>query len=117
VLVLAVTALLCAAALAVAALGAAVLTRHRGALAADAAALAAAAQVSAGTSACAVARELAEGNGARLVRCRVTGAVVDVTVVVPPPRWATWLGHVRLNARAGPAETYPEKYAPVGLAS
>jgi len=104
VLVLAAICVLVLATAVVTGLAGAVSTRHRAALAADAAALAAAAAVSGPLAPCETARSLAAANGAELVRCRLDGPVADVTVAAPPPWWGAWLGGIRLNARAGPAD-------------
>lgn len=118
VLVLALAASMLAAGIVASAVGGAVLVRHRAALAADAAALAAAIRLSAGDpSACTRAGELARANGATLVQCSVHAAVVDVAVTVAAAGWLAWLPPTRLNARAGPAETYGEEPAPVDRSS
>ena len=93
----------------------AVNARHYAAVAADAAALAAASHATAGPGvACERAARVARANGVRLQACALDGAVasvaVEATVRLP------WIGHggaVRLNARAGPAETNRDKAAPV----
>lgn len=98
--------------------GVTVQLRHRGAFAADAAALAAAVRSTDGsTAACAVAAEVARADGARLTSCTVQGSVADVAVEVGLPRWLLWSAPVRLNARAGPAETYPDEPAPLDAPS
>lgn len=98
--------------------GAAVQLRHRGAFAADAAALAAAVRSPDGsTAACAVAAEVARAGGGRLTSCAVHGSIADVIVEVECPRWLQWSAPIRLNARAGPAETYPDEPAPLGAPS
>lgn len=62
-------------------LGQAVAVRHRAGGAADLAALAAADRAFNGQGrACAVARRVAEAQGARLIRCAVVGEVADVSV-------------------------------------
>jgi secretion/DNA translocation related TadE-like protein len=79
---------------AVARLGSAVAEKSRANNAADAAALAAAGDIALGrppTHACAVARETAGENGARLLTCRSTAAAAVVTVA---------LGAARAEARA-----------------
>jgi len=50
--------------------------------------------------------ELARANHGRLVACTLRGSVADVTVSAAAGGWLGWLPAVRLNARAGPAETY-----------
>jgi secretion/DNA translocation related TadE-like protein len=83
--------------------GLAALARHHAESAADLAALGAASQaVQGAVDACAVARSVAERNTARLTGCRLSGAVVTVTVACPLSgglgRW-----QARAEARAGPA--------------
>jgi secretion/DNA translocation related TadE-like protein len=118
VLVLAVASALLAAGVVGSAVGGAVLLRHRAASAADAAALAAAMRADAGPgAACARGAALARANGGRLVSCSVHGPVADVSVAVSAGGWLSWLPAVRLNARAGPAETYREEPAPLDRAS
>lgn len=85
---------------------AAVQVRHRAGAAADAAALAAAAEGGLDpTAACASARIAADRVGAQVRSCAVAGpyAMVSVTVVPPPP--LSWAGAVVARARAGPADT------------
>ncbi len=78
--------------------------RHRAQGAADAAALASAADVLAGPEgACERARQLAAANGARLERCAVAHSIADVTVSIELPGALRSLGPVRARARAGPA--------------
>jgi secretion/DNA translocation related TadE-like protein len=102
-----------------AALAQAVEVRHRAAVAADAGAIAAASRLADGTSgACAVAARVVSADRADLQSCTAVGSVVTVTVQVAAK--LPWLGPVqtvRLNARAGPAETFGEKPAPVVPAS
>lgn len=84
----------------------AVQTRHHAGAAADAAALAAAAEGGLDPAAgCAAARLAADRAGARLTGCTMTGpyAVVTVEVSAPPP--LAWAGDVSGRARAGPADT------------
>ena len=89
---------LCVVFAAVLGLGKAVAVRHRSAAAADLAALAAAAGALEGQqAACAQARQVAEEQGARLVRCAVQGEVADLTAAVP---WGPYEPSIR--ARAGP---------------
>ena len=103
VLVLAVCGAVTAAAALLAGTGVAAVTRHRAALAADAAALAAAADVTLlPGSVCASAAKALAANGARLVECRVDGAVVVVRARVSAPRWIGWAGAAEGRARAGP---------------
>jgi len=118
VLVLAISAAVLAAGAIGSAVGGATLLRHRAATAADAAALGAAMQADIGVqAACARAAQLARDNRATLVACTVHGAVADVSVAVSAGGWLAWLPVVRLNARAGPAETYREKPAPLDRSS
>ena len=114
VLVIAVAASVLAAGVVGSALGGAIVVRHRAATAVDAAALAAALDVAAGDEpACARAARLARANAASLAGCTFHGAVVDVSITASAGGWLGWLPTVRLNARAGPAETYREKPAPL----
>ncbi|HVX70117.1 MAG TPA: Rv3654c family TadE-like protein [Mycobacteriales bacterium] len=77
--------------------------RHRAEAAADAAALAAAADVLAGeAAACDRARDLAAANGAQLRTCSVADSISDLTVVIPLPGALRPLGPVTARARAGP---------------
>ena len=84
--------------------GAAVVTRHRAASAADLAALAAAGQAVAGNpSACVIAARVAEANAAELTRCEVgPGAVVDVEVRVAARLGGLGVREAVGRARAGP---------------
>lgn len=78
--------------------------RHRGDAAADMAALAGAARVSAGSGgACERAREIAVASGAEVSKCRVQGDVVDVWVTVDL-KVPMGMGNMRVvsRARAGP---------------
>jgi secretion/DNA translocation related TadE-like protein len=78
--------------------------RHRAQGAADAAALASAADALAGPAgACERARQLASANGARLEQCSVAHSIADVTVAIDLPGVLRSLGPVRARARAGPA--------------
>lgn len=75
---------------------------HRARLAADLAAIAAAARLQETADpggACTRAESLAASNRARLTGCVVNGAVVDVRVEVDP---ATWPAPATARARAGP---------------
>ncbi|WP_338072165.1 Rv3654c family TadE-like protein [Actinomadura coerulea] len=80
--------------------------RHRGEAAADMAALAGAARVAdGGGAACARAGEIAATSGARVVRCRVRGEVVEVSVAVEAPMLMGLKGRLIVSrARAGPVE-------------
>jgi secretion/DNA translocation related TadE-like protein len=83
----------------------AVFAHTAAAVAADAAALAAAGSSLRGAdSACRAAADVAAADHAALLRCVVDGAVADVTVRCPAPRWLAWAGASTLNARAGPAD-------------
>jgi secretion/DNA translocation related TadE-like protein len=104
VLALGLVAVLASLVLVCAALGAAIVARHRAAAAADLAALAAADR-SLGRAPgvpCAVAGEVTQANDARLTGCRVDGdgsVIVRVRVRLPAP-WAR-LGVAEAAARAG----------------
>lgn len=92
-----------------AARGAAVVARHRAAAAADFAALAGATRaIDGGSDACALAQEIASRNGAELVRCSVSGAIVEVETEVPLPgalgRWSA-TGTARAGPVAGQVQT------------
>ncbi len=74
--------------------------RHRAATAADLAALSGAQQVAtAPDGPCAVAREVAQENDARLSDCAVSELTVQLEVRV---RARAWPGEVSARARAGP---------------
>lgn len=91
---------LCVVFAAVLGLGKAVAARHRASAAADLAALAAAATALEGQqAACARARQVADEQGARLVRCAVRGEVSDLTAAVS---WGPYEPSIR--SRAGPEE-------------
>jgi secretion/DNA translocation related TadE-like protein len=92
---------LAAAALLVVGQGTAVLIRHRAAMAADAAALAAATHALDGPRVgCAAARGSAAENHARLVGCRVVGGTTTVATEVSMPAWMPWAGAASGVARA-----------------
>ncbi|MTE20209.1 hypothetical protein F0L17_14045 [Streptomyces sp. TRM43335] len=94
---------LCAVAAAVLGLGQAVAARHRAGAVADTAALAAADHALwSAEEACAAARRVAGAQRARVVRCRLEGAVADVTVRVRAGPYAAVA-----RARAGPASATP----------
>jgi secretion/DNA translocation related TadE-like protein len=98
-----VIAVLCAVFGLVLALGQAVIVRHRAAGGADLAALAAADHWAEGTAAaCARADRVARAQGARLVRCVISGEVSDVTVAS-----GTGPFTAETRARAGPAGPEP----------
>lgn len=79
--------------------------RHRAGAAADLAAIAAAQHRLAGpTAACRSAAAIARADGARLVRCRLSGGVAEVEVSLAFPGPLARLGPVRATARAGPAD-------------
>lgn len=85
-------------------LGAATLARHRAESAADLAALAAARDAVRGADvACERAREIAAGNGARLVDCEVEGWAVRVITATPCGCVPSVSGEATGRARAGPA--------------
>jgi secretion/DNA translocation related TadE-like protein len=86
-------------------LGSAVVGRHRAQAAADLAAVAAAARLTAGAgAACVRAAQMVRRMGADQVDCRVDKLDVVVTVEVPVAfgRWE--LGPARAEARAGPVD-------------
>lgn len=87
------------------AVGSAVVARHRAAAAADLAALAAAQrQLAAAGAPCAAATEIATAMDAEVVRCELTGDVVDVVVTVDL-RIGSWsAGRAEAQARAGPID-------------
>ncbi|WP_308401168.1 Rv3654c family TadE-like protein [Streptomyces sp. AC512_CC834] len=90
------------------ALGQAVVARHRAAGGADLAALAAADRwAQGGTAACAGAERVARAQGARLVRCVLTGQVSDVTAASGRGPFAA-----EVRARAGPATEAPGAVSP-----
>ncbi len=90
-------------ALASAAVGAAIVARHRAQSAADLAALGGAVVAIQGTGpACGRAASLVAANGGRLVSCRLDGLDVIVTAEVTPAGVAAFAGAARASARAGP---------------
>lgn len=111
-LVLALVAVVVATVLAVSAVGAAVVLRHRAEAAADLAALAGA-DVATGRvpgSPCVRAGRVAAVNGARLTGCWVQAEEVVVDVAVRPGSagpFAGLTGAARASARAGPGEATP----------
>jgi secretion/DNA translocation related TadE-like protein len=111
--VLVLVAAMTAAALTTLAAGQALAVRHRAGAAADLAALAAADRVLEGAgSACAHGDSIARANGARLVRCQITGDAVDVLVEISPagislPAGVPGLPSVRARARAAPTDADP----------
>ena len=101
-----VIALLVSFALGAAAVGGAVVTRHRAAGAADLAALAAADAVAdAATEPCGRAAVVAERHGGLLIACAVKGMVVDVVVRLPAGGLLGDGLFASVRARAGPAAT------------
>jgi len=103
VLVLAATTVIVLLTGALVGVGMAITTRHRAALAADVAALAAAASVAEGeAAACSGATAAAERDGAVVVFCSVAGAVASVRTRVKAPAWILWAGAAEGRARAGP---------------
>ena len=83
--------------------GLASVTRHRAALAADAAAIAAADHSAEGpAAACAAAGRALAVDGAQLVSCRVDGPFAIVRGRVAAPGWISWAGAATAAARAGP---------------
>jgi secretion/DNA translocation related TadE-like protein len=98
--------MLLALSLGAAAVGDAVVARHRAQSVADLTALAAASAQVRGEDGCAAARVHAEAAGAALARCRARpGGVVAVSVALPPGRVLRrfGVGAVFGLARAGPA--------------
>lgn len=84
-------------------LGVAHVAAHQARTAADLGALAGAPLVTYGAeAACARAREVVTANGAELVRCRVVGLDLTVTVRVSPPAGAGVAAPAVATARAGP---------------
>jgi secretion/DNA translocation related TadE-like protein len=103
VLALATCAVIGLTAVVLAGTGLATVTRHRASLAADAAALAAAAHAAEGPSvACLAARRTVEADGATVVDCSVEGPYAVVRSRVAAPRWISWAGSAVGAARAGP---------------
>ncbi|GAA4815679.1 hypothetical protein GCM10025786_21660 [Nocardioides caeni] len=84
--------------------GALVVDHRRAQAAADLAALAGAAAVSdpTGLDPCAEAAAIVRANGAGLVSCVASGAVVTVEVSVTGPRWLGQRADLSARARAGP---------------
>lgn len=83
--------------------GAAMVARHRAALAADLGALAGALHVREGAAvACDRARSVVAGNGGELVGCTLVGADLVTTVAVLPAGPASLAGRATARARAGP---------------
>jgi secretion/DNA translocation related TadE-like protein len=86
------------------ALAAVAVARQRAAAVADLAALAAAQRALDGpAAACARAAQLAAADGARLLRCTLTGDVATVVAQVTPPGPIGRIGSATARARAGPA--------------
>ncbi|RWA17761.1 hypothetical protein MBRU_18575 [Mycolicibacterium brumae DSM 44177] len=88
-----------------AALGSAVIARHRAQSAADLAALAAANALSAGPqAACAQARQITDAANAHLAQCQTENLDVIVTVEIPVPLRLPGNRTAQARARAGPAD-------------
>lgn len=86
------------------ALAAVAVARQRAATVADLAALAVAQRALDGPAvACARAAQLAAADGARLLRCTLTGDVAAVVVQVTPPGPIGRVGSATARAQAGPA--------------
>jgi secretion/DNA translocation related TadE-like protein len=103
VMVVALGAVICAAAVTGLLLAGVVAARHRAAAAADFAAIAAAERVVQGsTAACRSAADTARGDGAELEMCRVEGGRAEVRVRVALSGPLARLGPARATARAGP---------------
>ena len=108
VLVLAIGLVTVLVAIASAAVGAAIVARHRAQSAADLAALAGALAAFDGIEvACARAGEIAAGNGGHLTACDLDGLDVVVTVEARPAGLAAMAGYARASARAGPVDAVP----------
>jgi secretion/DNA translocation related TadE-like protein len=118
ILVLACAAVVAAATAAVVETGLSIAARHHLSAVADTAALAAAAVVDAGPrAACAEAVRVARHNGATVTHCRTVGPVVTVQLSLHLGWPLAWLGPIRLNSRAGPAETNMDHPGQVAAAS
>lgn len=105
VYVLTAAAVVLLAGLAAAAVGSAVVARHRAGAAADLGALAAAASAQTDRGrACNDAERVVRANGARLAACQILGADVIVTAGVSPTMLGTVWGEARVAARAGPVD-------------
>lgn len=91
--------------------------RHQAAAAADLAALAASRAVVAGDDGCAVARQIARDNGARVSRCRLDEAVATITVRLESKRWWGQTWRIEQRARAAPASYVAASYVAAGGAS
>ena len=105
VLVLAIGLVTVLVAIASAAVGSAIVARHRAQTAADLAALAGALDSLDGVEvACARAREIAARNGGHLIACDLDGLDVVVTVEARPTGLAAMGGAARASARAGPVD-------------
>jgi secretion/DNA translocation related TadE-like protein len=118
VLVLAIGLVTVLVAIASAAVGAAIVARHRAQTAADLAALAGALDALDGVElACARAGEIAARNGGHLVACDVDGLDVVVTVEARPTGLAAVAGAAHASARAGPVESEVAGPARVGAAA
>jgi secretion/DNA translocation related TadE-like protein len=88
-----------------AAVGAAIVARHRAQSAADLGVLGGAVFAVAGEpAACERAADLVQANGGRLVSCQLEGWDLVVSVEVRPSRVAAWVGVAQASARAGPVE-------------
>lgn len=79
-----------------------VTARHAAQSAADLAALAGARGHAEGRDGCRSAAAVATADGARLIRCAVSGGVVSVRVEVDGPRWLGQIAALGAEARAGP---------------
>ena len=87
-------------------LAVAMTARHRAAVAADAAALAAAAHAVDGeATACGLAAQVAGADGGKLLACTLAGPTSLVLVSVEPGGWLRAFGAATVKAKAGPAET------------
>lgn len=108
VLVLSMAALLTLVSATAAALIAVAVARQRAAAVADLAALAAAQHALEGpAAACGWAGRTTAADAGRLLSCRLTGDIAEVTVEVRPSGPLGRLGAARSRARAGPASSAP----------
>lgn len=99
-------------------IGAATLARHRAEAAADLAALAGAREAVRGADvACGRAREVAAGNGARLVDCAVEGWSVRVVTATSCACLPSVSGEATGRARAGPVAAGRPPSGPTGVTS
>jgi len=116
VLVLAVGLVTVLVALGTAAVGAAIVARHRAQTAADLGALAGAVDAMDGVDeACARAAGIVAANGARLTACDLDGFDIVVAVEARPTGMAGVAGVAHASARAGPVEPFDATPDPVAF--